>query len=116
MQVVTTCCLQHLLTKACQSITDTGVCCLAQHLLSLVRLDLSGCMNATNKSLETLQESLMHRKDETHFNLIVGGTLISVKSAYQFATTTGASVCHDDMSIPSLAADYNPFLDMPPLT
>ena len=65
MQVVTTCRLQHLLTKACQGITDTGVCCLAQHLLSLVRLDLSGCMNVTNKSLETLQESLMHRKDET---------------------------------------------------
>ena len=39
-----------------------------------------------------------------------------MKSAYQFATTTGALVCHNDMSIPSLAADYDPFLDMSPLT
>ncbi|XP_065893120.1 uncharacterized protein [Dysidea avara] len=45
-----------------------------------------------------------------------GGTLIGVKSACQFAAATGASVCHHDKSIPSLAADYDPFLDMPPLT
>ena len=36
------------------------------------------------------------------------GTLIGVKPACQFAAATGASVCHHDMSIPSLAADYDP--------
>jgi len=137
------------------SVVTPGVCHLASHLTSLVRLDLSGCMNITTKSLEALQESLLYgRENKTHFNLLVGGvyslpclahttfthtpahehthmhtqsykytdqypsvtsllgTLIGVKPACQFAAATGASVCHHDMSIPSLAADYDPFLDM----
>ena len=35
-------------------------------------------------------------------------TLIGVKPACQFAGATGASVCHRDLSIPLLAADYDP--------
>ena len=38
-------------------------------------------------------------------------TLIDVKPVCQFAAITGASVCHHD-NISSLAADYDPFLDM----
>ena len=55
----------------------TGVCYLASHLASLVRLDLSGCMSITTKSLEALQESLLYGgQNKTHFNLLVGGAFI----------------------------------------
>ena len=40
------------------------------------------------------------------------GTLINAELARQFAVATGSSVCQHDLSIPSLAADYDPFLDM----
>ena len=40
------------------------------------------------------------------------GTLIDAELARQFAVATGSSVCQHDLSIPSLAADYDPFLDM----
>jgi len=134
-------CVCGVCTDHCFVYPSPGVCHLASHLTSLVRLDLSGCMNITTKSLEALQESLLYaRENKTHFNLLVGGlllypadtnththtpilisipvflpllgTLIGVKPACQFAAATGASVCHHDMSIPSLAADYDPFLDM----
>lgn len=116
-QLVTVCHLHRLLVKACQGITDAGVCYLASHSSSLVELDLSGCMSITNKSLEALQENLLFaREDKTHLNLLIGGTLIDAELARQFAVATGSSVCQHDLSIPSLAADYDPFLDMPPLT
>ena len=40
------------------------------------------------------------------------GTLIDAELARQFAVATGSLVCQHDLSIPSLAADYDPFLDM----
>ena len=40
------------------------------------------------------------------------GTLIDVKPVSQFAAVTGPSVCRHDMFISSLAADYDPFLDI----
>ena len=51
----------------------------------------------------------------THCTMYVStytGTLIDAELARQFAVATGSSVCQHDLSIPSLAADYDPFLDM----
>ena len=67
------------------ALLSQGVCYLASHLTSMVRLDLSGCMNITTKSLEALQESLLHgRENNTHFNLLIGGMCCNT---YQFMPT-----------------------------
>ena len=96
--------LEHLIARACQAITDCGesmgnsgmdkindkhpisaLCCLAENCLRLKELDISGCLNVTNKTLYALQESLLHMRTHSdgeqscwEFSIVTGGILLYI--------------------------------------
>ncbi len=97
----------------------TGLIELVKVNTSLEEVDISGCLLVSDNTLYTLQENLLHMREDsscTPFSITLGGrwvwlflvvldtrivavgTGISGHVAMKFASATGASVCLHDLS------------------
>lgn len=110
------CGLRRICMRACQSISDTSIVQLASVCLMLQELDVSGCLGVSSKCLAPLLHLILYRDTHTQFNLLAGGSCIDEDAAMRFAEASDLiTVNLRDFSLPSLSADYDPYLFIPPL-
>lgn len=98
--------LKELECRACPAIRDEGISVVIASSPHLQLLDLSGCWDITNATLEVAKQICDSRSNNVMLKIIVGGTSIfpfcsfptetSGKNLSPFLQTVNVNMCHHD--------------------